>query len=54
MTYLGSEVLGVYSLTAIIALGIYSTVRCKRENSTENELTIIVLIPVIIFLVNVI
>ncbi|MBV4422950.1 hypothetical protein [Clostridium tyrobutyricum] len=54
MTYLGSEVLGVYSLIAIITISIYNTVRYKRENDVENELTIVVLIPVIIFLANVI
>ncbi|PRR86000.1 hypothetical protein [Clostridium luticellarii] len=54
MTHLGAEVLGVYSLLAIIVLAIYNTVRYKRENDVENELTIVILIPVIIFLANVI
>ena len=54
MTQMGVQVLGVYSLMAVIALAIYHTIRFKREDDAENQLTIVVLIPVIIFLANVI
>lgn len=54
MTYLGTQVLGIYSLIAVIVLAIYHTVRFKTEDNMENQLTIVILIPVIIFLANII
>ncbi|MCH3962663.1 MAG: hypothetical protein LKE46_00075 [Clostridium sp.] len=54
MSQLGAEVLGVYSLIAVIVLAIYHAIRYTREDSIENQLTIVVLVPVIIFLTNVI
>ncbi|WP_198039471.1 hypothetical protein [Clostridium kluyveri] len=54
MTQLGKEILGAYSLIAIIGLAIYNAVKYKREDDRENQLTIAVLIPVVIFLANVI
>ncbi|WP_200888066.1 hypothetical protein [Clostridium tyrobutyricum] len=54
MTYLGSNILGAYSLVATIALAIYHTSKCKKEHDSKNQLVIVLLIPVIIFLANVI
>jgi hypothetical protein len=54
MTHLGAAVLGTYSLIVTIALAIHHIMKFAKEKDSSSELIITLIIPVVIYLINVI
>lgn len=54
MTQLGAEILGAYSLMIVVGLALYHTVRFAKTKDTVSQIIVTVLVPVMIFLANII
>lgn len=54
MTHLGAIILGSYSLVFMAALAIYHAIKFVKKKDTDSELIVTLIIPVLIYLANVV